>query len=148
MSRRWPTFVADRKENGVVTWFGAVKPRAQVYAVQIVWWPGTLNLPLSFVVQPTIEPPPNSTYEQIPHLIFNPDRPEQSALCLFDPNGSEWSPLDLIADTTVEWTCEWLHYYELWHATGEWLGTSVNHEIVNMPTAQAEVFRKAIDSVH
>ena len=28
----------------------------------------------------------------------------------------------LIANTIIPWTVEWLYYYELWQATGEWLG--------------------------
>ena len=28
----------------------------------------------------------------------------------------------VLAHTIVPWIAEWLSYYELWHATGEWLG--------------------------
>ena len=27
-----------------------------------------------------------------------------------------------IADTILPWTSLWLYFYELWHATGQWLG--------------------------
>jgi hypothetical protein len=148
MQRRWPLFSADHQANGIVTWYGPLKPRAQVYWVRIVWWSGRLNLPLVFVLNPRIEPAPGGTYEQIPHLIVDSDRPEMSALCLFDPDGNEWSPADLIAETTVEWVCEWLHYYELWHATGEWLAPSVGHSPVDVAVDAAQAFRDTIQHVH
>jgi hypothetical protein len=28
----------------------------------------------------------------------------------------------LIADSTVPWSVEWLIYYEIWKATGDWHG--------------------------
>jgi hypothetical protein len=27
-----------------------------------------------------------------------------------------------IHESIVPWTSLWLYYYEIWHATGEWLG--------------------------
>ena len=35
---------------------------------------------------------------------------------------SEFNSSKLIANTIIPWTVEWLYYYELWLATGEWLG--------------------------
>jgi hypothetical protein len=28
----------------------------------------------------------------------------------------------LIADSTIPWTAEWLIFYEIWKATGDWHG--------------------------
>lgn len=36
---------------------------------------------------------------------------------------------DGIANTIIPWTIEWLYYYELWLATGEWLGGGDHPEI-------------------
>jgi hypothetical protein len=44
-----------------------------------------------------------------------------NTLCLFLGN-REWHESIPIADTLVPWASEWLLYYELWLATGEWLG--------------------------
>jgi len=52
--------------------------------------------------------------EAIPHLYAD------GHLCLYTPGG--WSSRDYIASTIVPWTATWLFYYEMWHATGEWLG--------------------------
>jgi hypothetical protein len=34
----------------------------------------------------------------------------------------DWNDGMLIADSTVPWAAEWLAYYEIWKATGEWHG--------------------------
>lgn len=54
--------------------------------------------------------------EAIPHMF------DQKYLCLHLPGTASWSPDQEIARTIVPWTSLWLYYYELWHATGEWLG--------------------------
>ncbi len=49
-----------------------------------------------------------------------PHRFEGGNLCLHY-NG-EWDPTMLISETIIPWASEWLLHYELWLATGEWLG--------------------------
>jgi hypothetical protein len=41
-------------------------------------------------------------------------------LCLHEDR--DWGPAMSIADTIVPWTSEWLMYYEIWLATGDWYG--------------------------
>jgi len=43
-------------------------------------------------------------------------------LCLYKPGENQWTPACAISDTTIPWTSLWLYFYEVWHATGEWLG--------------------------
>lgn len=52
----------------------------------------------------------------IPHMYG------QERLCLYLPGNGEWSASMPLGRTVIPWTAEWLFYYELWHATGEWLG--------------------------
>jgi hypothetical protein len=40
-----------------------------------------------------------------------------------------------LADTVVPWTSEWLFFYEVWHATGLWLGGGTHP---NRPEHQSE----------
>ena len=54
--------------------------------------------------------------EQIPHMYL------QKHLCLYLPWGGFWGPDMELAKTIIPWASLWLYYYELWHATGEWLG--------------------------
>ena len=47
---------------------------------------------------------------------------EGTRLCLWWPKGREWVPHMKLTDTFIPWTAEWLHFFELWLKTGEWLG--------------------------
>lgn len=43
-------------------------------------------------------------------------------LCLYRPHAREWRAVDRISETIVPWAMEWLYFYEVWHATGVWIG--------------------------
>ena len=56
---------------------------------------------------------------------------------------------DLIADTTIPWAAEWLHYYELWHMTGEWLAQGVGPEsVASLTLSEAQAIEEAAAHVH
>lgn len=149
MRRQWPDFEGRRLGDGTLVWQGPLRPKAQPYTVFICWHPVTMSLPYVIVDDPPLRPRPGGAFAEIPHLIFYADKPEQSGLCLFDPEGREWSPADLIADTTVLWTAEWLTYYELWHMTGEWLAPGVGYEsVARMMRTDAEAVKAVLDDVH
>lgn len=62
-----------------------------------------------------------------PELIQPGDKPiphrfSDGSLCLFLPGCGEWDRTMSLADTVIPWTSEWLFFYELWIATGEWCG--------------------------
>jgi hypothetical protein len=59
--------------------------------------------------------------ERIPHT-YAPDRP-----CLFHTASRDWRSDMKIANTIVPWLSLWLFHYEVWHATGEWLGGGIEH---------------------
>jgi len=148
MRRQWPDFTGRHLGDGTLVWRGSLRPKAQTYRIGILWHP-TMPLPYVIVSNPPLQPRPGMSFAEIPHLIYDPDEPEQSGLCLFDPAGHEWSPANLIADTTVWWTAEWLAYYELWHMTGEWLAPSVGYEsVARMMQAQVGAAKAVIDDVH
>ncbi len=71
--------------------------------------------PVVFVLDPALM---TRDGEEIPHRF------EDGSLCLH--YHGEWSRRNSIAETTVPWTATWLYYYELWHATGEWLGGGIH----------------------
>lgn len=149
MTRLWPDFRGRKLPNGILLWMGPLKPKAQTYTVAIFWKPREMDLPYVTVEEPKLQPRPGGTFEEIPHLIFYKDKPEQSGLCLFDPASNEWTEADLIAETTVFWASEWLAYYELWHLTGQWLAPGVGYEsVAQMQAAQAKVIREALADVH
>ena len=57
-----------------------------------------------------------SDHPTIPH-VYSGNHP-----CLYLPRADEWNPGKSIAETIIPWASLWLYYYEVWHATGEWLG--------------------------
>ncbi|SMX50738.1 hypothetical protein [Maliponia aquimaris] len=110
--------------DGRIAWIGPVRGFQMSYKVSVVWNPAETIPPLVFVRQPTIAPRPGTGWIDIPHLLYDPESPEASALCLFDPEQNEWRSSMWISDTIVPWASEWLHHYELWHFDGVWRGAN------------------------
>jgi hypothetical protein len=149
MAEQWPDFSGRKLPDGTLIWMGPLRLKAQLYAVSITWKPGVMSLPYVMVDDPLLQPRPGGTFAEIPHLIYYKEKPEQSGLCLFDPDGREWSASDLIAATTVPWSAEWLACYELWHLTGEWLAQGVGYEsVAQMYAAQARTIKEILADVH
>lgn len=124
MQARWPQFSFEVLDDGpMIVWRGKVRGFQKDYRIQIQWgWMSKGTPPYVFILDPVIRPRAGEAFVDLPHLIYNDAAPEKSALCLFDPDTGEWSNRQLIADTTIPWTSEWLHHYELWHVTGVWSG--------------------------
>ena len=98
---------------------GTIRPHALArdYLVRIEYVPG-VHL-RAWVDDPPLRPQVKGG--TIPHTYPGP-RP-----CLFYPPNREWTESMSIADTFVPWLMTWLFFYEIWHATGEWLGGGVEH---------------------
>lgn len=113
MRKDFPNFVAEWDKN-VVVWIGDLQPTplSKNYTVRIVYSLG-MDGPEVTVLSPKLV---NRNEESIPHVYPG------NKLCLFRPKKKEWTKEKLISKTIIPWTSLWLHYYELWHATGEWLG--------------------------
>lgn len=59
----------------------------------------------------------------------------------------EWNPSLYLHQTIIPWTCLWLYYYEVWHATGEWLGgghgqAAANDEVAGDDTNAADEIKE------
>ena len=87
------------------------------YDVRLVVKTGSTNVDV-FVVSPNISA--LNKKRHVPHLYSN------GALCLYYPNYDEWNPHESWADTLIPWTCLRLYFFELWIATGEWLGGGIH----------------------
>lgn len=116
----WPEFRSTVRD-GILVATGQLRPSelSATYTVQISQQGG--KSPAVKVVQPALRPGKNG--EEIPHMY------SQERLCLFVPGGEEWKPADPIALTIVPWASLWLYFYEVWHATGEWLGGGVHPDM-------------------
>lgn len=96
---------------GEAKWLGLLRPTdvSEMYAVAIRFRIG--RVPRVYVTAPPLA---RLSDAEVPH------RYSDGSLCLHLPK--EWDAAMLVAETTVPWATLWLYYYELWHATGDWLG--------------------------
>lgn len=128
MASKWPTFAARRLDDRTAAWRGPLRPLMRTYELRIIY-----RAPLIFeridamrmqpdvtVLSPRLKLMARSAEGNLPHVYWGDDG--SASLCLFDPDTREWSPADLLADTTVLFTIDWLTCYEGWRATGEWAG--------------------------
>lgn len=144
MERRWPDFRVINAGSSCVTWRGELAPLDQRYQVAVTYGvPLLLSpeekiretirgipesescriFPIVRVISPALQLRPNALEEgPLPHVFLDRDFPHLSPLCLFDPVLGEWSRDDLISETTIPWTADWLACYEGWLATGRWRG--------------------------
>jgi len=93
-------------------WEGVLTPMGcGPYSVRIAYYPGLVR-PRVTIVDPVLVP--REPGVRIPHTF------KSGRICLH--LNEEWEPSMYLHQTIVPWTCLWLYYYEVWHATGEWLG--------------------------
>ncbi len=103
-----------------LSWTGVLQPTAlsREYTVSVEYNLG--KSPRTCVVDPILLVPAGQT---LPHVYSQ----KEQHLCLYYPFGnSEWNSSMCIARTIVPWASEWLFYYELWLATGKWLGGGIH----------------------
>jgi hypothetical protein len=115
MRALWPSFKLASWRCGEARWVGSIRPTdaSMDYNVSISYRLG--RRPRILVTSPPLQ---RREGEKIPHLHKDGD------LCLHLP--AEWDSNMLIAETIVPWATLWLYHYEVWHATGEWLGGGVH----------------------
>lgn len=126
MNATWPGIQLVRREGDAAYWRGMLRPLLQGYEVQILYRAPKLiekldtriHQPRVSVLRPQLKPRPGDPEGRLPHVYYSKDG--DVTLCLLDPDAGDWSPADLIAQTTVGWTIEWLAAYEGWRATGKW----------------------------
>ena len=52
---------------------------------------------------------------------------KDGSLCLYFKNRKNWIPMQLIAQTIVPWTSQWLLFNEFYNITGHFAALEVNH---------------------
>lgn len=97
--------------RGWLTWVGRLQPceLSRIYTVQIRYTRG--RYPVTRVLTPQLA---------AAEAGFLPHTYSDKSLCLHD--AGQWAEDMLIVDTIVPWAAEWLLHYEVWVATGQWLG--------------------------
>ncbi|MDP9762084.1 MULTISPECIES: hypothetical protein [Agrobacterium] len=120
MRATWPAFSHRTFGNDAVIWRGTLKPLMRPYEIKVEYctdW--VISGPRVRVISPTLTRLPDNSEGSLPH-VYNRDR--DPFLCLFDPAQDEWSGWDLVSETTIPWTIDWLACYEFWLMTGVWEG--------------------------
>lgn len=131
MQRRWPTFDAGLGWHpATVIWTGRLRGLEREFTLTVEYgmsMQGSSSFHRVFPVVRVLDPRLVLNVEAeeeapLPHVYFEGPDFALSPLCLFDPGAREWDRSMLIADTTVPWAARWLAAYELWEATGRWVG--------------------------
>lgn len=96
---------------GRLVWTGRLTPTplSRGYIVRIDYAAG--GPPRVRVLDPQLD---GRQGEPLPHVYSD------GTLCLH--RAGEWTATMSIADSIVPWTAEWLAFYEIWQATGDWQG--------------------------
>jgi len=119
MKQYFPNFVTRWHKN-VICWIGEIQPSEISLSYRIKIIHQLHRVPEVIVLKPQLVADADS---RIPHTYPG------NRLCLYHPKKREWSQQQHVATTIVPWTALWLYYYELWKATGEWLGEGDHPEL-------------------
>jgi hypothetical protein len=132
----WPS-LTTRIEGGVLYAEGEVRPSpvTRTYRVRLTYAPG--RRPSVQVLEPRLQRRPSSPEEAIPHT-YNYSKPGEERPCCFDPAVPDWNPGMLLAMSVIPWLLAWLVDYEIWTATGMWLGGGRSHEPAEKADADAQ----------
>lgn len=135
MASIWPQIALVAREGQGAAWEGQVRPLLQTYRIRIVY---RSPLPVEHIdarhlqprvsiLAPALRHRRGDPEGQLPHVYYGPDG--EVTLCLLDPEAGEWSPADLLAETTVPWSIDWLAAYEGWRATCKWAASGKHVEV-------------------
>lgn len=127
MRADYPAFKVSARGDNWAVWNGSLTPLMQRYEIEIAYRVpfvveqlDLLKLqPRVRVLEPMLRPRRGDPEGELPHVYYGKDGP---ILCLFDPETAEWTPVELLSQTTVPYAIDWLVCYEGWRATGQWSG--------------------------
>ena len=136
MAKVWPAFKVVGRQGARAAWRGPLRPLLQTYVVEILYRAPLViervNVrvlqPRVQVLAPVLRRRRGDAEGMLPHVYYGSDG--DVSLCMLDPDAGEWSPSDLLAETTVPWIIDWLAAYEGWRATGVWTASGRHVEPV------------------
>jgi hypothetical protein len=126
MRTHFPSLRLIVNHPGITIWEGDIQPLSTSYKIRVTDQRGVddgeMIIPFEFrqvtVKAPQLTRRVNDPSRPIPHLYGPDDDPRGACLCLFYPDGDEWTRYMLLAESVLPWTAEWLFYYEMWPPTG------------------------------
>lgn len=123
--RVWPK-LESRLEGGLLVVAGVVQPTCITRSYRIRLTYTERGVPKVYVVSPKLARRPQEPETPIPHT-HEYTTPGMERPCLYYPKSLEWTPYMLLATSIMPWLLSWLVDYEVWYATGEWLGGGMPH---------------------
>jgi hypothetical protein len=121
----WPA-LSSTIEGGALIVRGGVQPSPLTasYRIKVTYRDGFA--PRAEIVTPKLIRRPDAPNTPIPHT-YNFTKIGEERPCLYYPRADEWTAAKSIATTIMPWLLTWLLDYEIWLATGEWLGGGASH---------------------
>lgn len=122
----WPSLKVVTRRNELEA-SGVVQPSAisGVYTVSIEYCLG--SAPYVYVHSPALSRRREQPDEPVPH-VYPWREGTEGRPCLYRPWSNEWHPGKHLSRTIVPWLLTWLANYEVWRATGRWLGGGAPHQ--------------------
>lgn len=122
--RLWPGFEVTAVRRRLIA-RGTVTPTplTRTYRVRIEYHLG--ESPKVYVEEPRLVRRPCEPGQPVPHTYYSSivgrERP-----CVYYP-WVDWTDTKPLAKTIIPWLMCWLADYEVWHATGVWMGGGIDH---------------------
>lgn len=103
--------------NGTLFWIGKVKPTplSREYDVALTYTGS--QAPRVWVIGEGLQKMDDPDF---PHKYDIDVKNNMVEICLY--RYREFTKEKFLANTIIPWTVEWLYFYEIWLATGEWCG--------------------------
>ncbi|WP_448659200.1 hypothetical protein ACPVPU_01720 [Sphingomonas sp. CJ99] len=147
MRAHFPSLRLIVNQAGISIWEGELQPLSSPYTIRVIDQRGVddgeiimpYRPPVVRVRAPQLSRRSSEPHRMVPHLYGPHDDPLGAHLCLYYPDGTEWTRQSLLAETILPWTAEWLFFYEMWHVTGTWGGAEAPHTPLDPPPAPAAV---------
>ena len=103
--------------NGTLFWMGKIKPTplSREYDVALIY--SDSQVPKVWVLGDSLQKIDDAGF---PHKYDVDVKNNMVQICLY--RYREFTKDKFLANTIIPWTVEWLYFYEIWLATGEWCG--------------------------
>jgi hypothetical protein len=146
MAFQWPGFKLIENIDRSATWEGVLAPDKREHLVRVRYRVPIILENISLkdaqprvqIIEPKLERHPDYEQGPLPHVYRSDLDRSLPYLCLFSPSLREWGVTDLIAETTIFWTNEWLYFYEGWLVTKKWRGGGRHPDLADDGTKQLE----------
>lgn len=104
-------------DKNTLIWTAKIKPTAFSREYKVIVWFKLWKSPTVWVVGDELQ---NLDAVDFPHKYDIDPKKKIVEVCLY--RRKEFSSYKYLSKTIIPWTIEWLYYYEIWLATGEWCG--------------------------